>query len=224
MLGTVSCFAARERFQSFSMRGAHHRWHWIGLIGALLVGFSPEVARADTRCVQIFYDEPSPSYVEGKTADIFLQNLLGHFSEFRVTSGPVEKYRGGQIEQCHANFYIRSFANNTLPKAFLVDFATTTQQFLWMGHSLNRLHPRRLEKVLGIRYFGVSSLDTSHTDVHGRPTFYRSFRYKGEVFHKFGEYDEDKRFLASFQTAVVSPETEILSMAIHNRDGAESRR
>jgi uncharacterized protein YdaL len=196
------------------------------LFGALAWLASAAAASADDKCIQIFYDRSKePAYQYGRTAAIFLENLLGHFREFRTIVAPVEDYAPGQIERCHASFYIGSYFDNAIPKAFLDDFATTRRRAVWIGYSLWQLGPSRLEQALGVKFLHLTKLDTTKRDAEGRPTFHKLIAYKGETFWKYGEFKQGSKdeFYAPFEMAaleIVVAQTEILATAIHNGDGA----
>jgi uncharacterized protein YdaL len=193
---------------------------------ALTALAAPATAWADDKCVQVFYDRTKdPAYHHGRTAAIFLENLLGHFREFRTHVAPIEDYAPGQIERCSATFYIGTYFDNAIPEAFLEDFATTERRVAWLGYSIWQLKPQRLERALGIKYLRLTTLDTAKRDAKGRPTFYRQIAYKGETFEKYGEFRSGTKdaFDAPFEMAaleIVVAQTEILATAIHNGDGS----
>lgn len=182
---------------------------------------------ADDKCVQVFYDRSKdPAYQYGRTAATFLENLLGHFREFRTIVEPIEDYAPGQIERCHATFYIGSYFDNALPKDFLDDFAKTQRRVIWIGYSLWQLGSPRLEQTMGAKFLRLTKLDTAKRDAEGRPTFYKLITYKGETFHKYGEFKQGSKdeFFAPFEMAaleVVVAQTEVLATAVHNDDGSK---
>ncbi len=196
------------------------------LLAALAALAAPAAASADERCVQVFYDRSKdPAYHHGRTAAIFLENLLGHFREFRTLVAPIEEYAPGQIERCHATFYIGTYFDNAIPEAFLEDFVTTGRRVAWLGYSVWQLKPQRLERALGVKYLRLTTLDTAMRDSKGRPTFYRQIAYKGEAFEKYGEFRPGSKeaFDAPFEMAalqIIVAHTEILASAIHNGDGS----
>ena len=182
-------------------------------------------APGDDKCVQVFYDRSKdPAYSYGRSSAIFLENLLGHFREFRTVVAPIEDYTKGQLERCHASFYIGSYFDNAVPEAFLDDFATTQRHVVWIGYSLWQMGAETLERSLGVKYLRLTKLDTAHRDAEGRPTFYKLIAYKGETFQKYGAFKTGSKdeFNAPFEMVALEitvAQTEILATAIHNGDG-----
>jgi len=190
---------------------------------------SPAALAAAPKCAQIFYDsapQTTPRYQHGRLYAAFLQNLLGHFPHIQQVVIPVEKYTAGQMEKCDANFYLGSFFDNPLPQAFLDDFATTKKPVLWAGYNIWRLDPLLLDKLLGVRYRGLSKLDWEAPDAQKRPGFYRFFSYKGETFEKKGEISPpgSHHFSGAYEMTLLDRVTEatsqVLSHATHSGTGA----
>lgn len=196
-------------------------------LGCLLLAIS--VCSADQalasagECVRIYYDSrKGTTYQYGRSSAIFLQNLLGHFSELRQVVGRIEDYQQGQVEECRATFYVATYYDNVVPKAFLHDFAATRRRVAWIGYSLWRLGPDRMKATLGVRFLGTEGLNTAKRDAEGRPTFYKDIVYKGETFSKYGEMGRHpNELVGDFELNAlerVSSDTEILAYAIHNGD------
>ncbi len=83
-------------------------------------------------CVNIYYDRsPDKTYWMGKTYVTLLQNLLRHFPKYQQIVSPIEFYKKGDIEKCHATIYIGSYFNNAIPTDFHADFITTKNK--WRG-------------------------------------------------------------------------------------------
>lgn len=156
----------------------------------------------DGKCVQVFYDKTTdPNYTAGRSYALMLLNLLGHFPEYQQVTGPIELYKKGDLERCHASFYIGSFYNNALPAAFIGDYLSTTRRVVWIGYSIWQL---------GLEFenaFGYSSnvsftgLDNTNKTPDGKPSFFRDILYKGETFTKYGQWKD-----ATKTTFVASPE------------------
>lgn len=202
----------------------------VSLFAAIAIVLSsilfPTASVASEECINIFYDRSKESdYQYGRTTAIFLENLLGHFPEFRPAVAPIETYEKGQIERCRASFYIGSYYDNGIPKAFLRDFVSTRKRVAWIGYSLWQLKPEQLEKALGVKYLRLTKLDISKRDARDRPTFYKTILYKGESFAKYGEFKPRSKdeFQAPYEMTaleIVSPQTETLAVAVHNGDGS----
>jgi|LakMenEpi03Aug12_release.lakeMendotaPanAssembly.Ray.scaffolds.fasta_scaffold181458_2 uncharacterized protein YdaL len=189
----------------------------------LLVSFCADA----NPCIQIFYDKGSknsePHYI-GRIHALFIQNLMGHFPHWKQKLAPIESYKKGELENCKANIYLGTFYNTEIPADFLFDFVNTNKNVLWAGYGIWKIPTADLNRVLGISYKGLSSLDSSNLDVSGRPTFYNTFTYKGEVFTKYGEFDrkDPHKFNAAFEMVLLnlaterSPSSHVLSWAEHN--------
>lgn len=180
--------------------------------------------RAKPECVRLYYDRsPDSSYHWGEFYAQQLQNLLGHFPQFKQIIQPIENYRAGQIEECRATIYLGTYFDNRLPSAFLDDFSSTSKQVAWIGYSVWQLGNPRLEALFGHRYVGLSELDTQNKDEEGNPTFFKEFTYRGETFRKFGEYSPHQGGFAAAYELVKLRKTEdraeVLSEAIHNGTG-----
>src|SRR3989338_8851592 len=99
-----------------------------------------DINKLDGKCVQVFYDNSTdPTFKFGRTHGLMLLNLLGHFPEYRQVIGPINLYKKGNLDRCHASFYIGSVYGNALPADFLNDFRTTTRQVVWMGYNFWQL-------------------------------------------------------------------------------------
>lgn len=174
-------------------------------------------------CVRIYYDaSPDPDYQFGQTYALLLTNLLGHFPQFQTLVEPIENYRKGDIELCRASFYIGSYFDNPLSKAFLYDFANTHKSVVWMKHSIWQYGRERLKKIFGFKYSKITELDWNKRDSEGRPGFYKDILYKGETFSKYGEFKPgtyQKIFNAAFDMVALQKENNkstVLAEAIQN--------
>lgn len=175
-------------------------------------------------CVRIYYDgSDDPSDVEGRKYSVALQNLLGHFPEFRPIAAPVSSYGAGEIDECHATFYIGSEYNARIPDSFLDDFENTDRPVLWMGYSIWKFEKERLDAMFGYTYSHLTDLDRKHRDSKGRPTFFRNFRYKGETFHKYAKLDSESGDFDGPAEMVAlqrrSGHARVLAEATHNYSG-----
>lgn len=179
-------------------------------------------ARAEVPCVNVYFDRSKESsYWMGKTYANFLQNILGHFPKYQQIVSPIELYQKGDIEKCHASFYIGSYFNNQIPADFLKDFTTTQKRVAWMGYSIWQLGAE-FEKIFGYKYSRLTTLDREHLDQTGRPSYFKFVHYKGEVFRKYGDWSkvDPTIFLAPFEQAVLLPvdssKSQVLAQAEHN--------
>lgn len=175
-------------------------------------------------CVQIYYDmSPDPNYRMGEIYAIFLQNLLAHFPKYQQIVKPIELYTKGELDQCHASFYIGSYFENAIPQAFYDDFVVAKKSIVWLGYSVWKLGPERLKQALGAEYLKLTTLDTRVLDPQQRPTFFKFIKYKDETFYKYGEFSKTKTgpriFQGPFEMAAMrrlNSDTEILAEATHN--------
>ncbi len=156
----------------------------------------------DGKCIQVFYDKTTdPNYTTGKSYALMLTNLLGHFPEFQEVIGPIELYKKGDLERCHATFYIGSFYNNVLPPAFVGDYLSTTKRVIWLGYSIWQLG-LEFENTFGYSStVSFTALDSTNKTPDGKPSFFRDIIYKGQTFAKYGQYKD-----ATNTTFVASPE------------------
>jgi uncharacterized protein YdaL len=146
----------------------------------------------DKNCVQIFYDTTTDVQYKnlGRSYGLMLANLLGHFPEYQQVIGPIELYQKGDLERCHATFYIGANYNKPLPLAFLSEYKTTTQRVVWLGYNFWQLGVD-FENTFG---YGVNNgdyvfttVDYSQTSSDGKPGYFRDVLYKGETFNKFSQ-------------------------------------
>lgn len=184
--------------------------------------FSAFQARAEAPCVNVYFDRSKePSYWMGKTYANLLQNLLGHFPKYQQVVSPIELYKKGDIEKCHATIYIGSYFNNAIPSDFHQDFAATKKQAAWLGYSIWQLG-ESFEKIFGYKYSYLTSLNRERLDSTGRPSFFKNILYKGETFYKYGNWSKSdvSIFLAPFEQAALVPtepqKSEILAQAQQN--------
>ncbi len=190
----------------------------------LVVIFAFQASAAD-KCIQIFYDRvpKEGEYVFGRTHALYLQNLAGHFSNIQQYIRPIETYKRGDVEKCHATFYLGTHYRTDIPSAFLVDYVKTKKQVIWAGYNIWRLDPATLKELWDVKYVGLASLDPKSVDKKGHPHFYKYNTYKGETFVKYGEFatDDPKRFNAAFEIALMEPlsiegDTHVVSWARHS--------
>lgn len=156
----------------------------------------------DGKCIQVFYDKSTdPNYTTGRGYALMLLNLLGHFPEFQQVTGPIELYQKGDLERCHATFYVGSFYNNVLPAAFIGDYLTTTKRVIWVGYSVWQLG-LEFENTFGYSStVSFTALDSVNKTPDGKPSYFRDIIYKGETFTKYGQWKD-----ATNTTFVASPE------------------
>ncbi len=178
-------------------------------------------------CVQVYYDTSVNEFKLGRTYALMILNLLGHFPEYQQVVGPIELYRKGDIDRCHATFYIGHEFDNKLPADFLADFKATSKQVVWMGYNFWQLGAD-FEKD-----FGYSSTIYSHTTLDyakrtpapdNHPGFFRDILYKGEVFPKYNVWDPANPTVmeAPFEMAKLTKLTdvaEVLGQAKHSVTG-----
>jgi uncharacterized protein YdaL len=162
---------------------------------------SPQGPIANAGCVKILHD-PSDQYVS-----IPLRNLLGHFPQFKQIVQPITTYKKGEVEECPTTFYIGTRYETPIPRAFYDDVAATKNTVVWMGYGVYGYSPAKQVELFGHSFQGFTALDTEHRDDKGRPTFFKNVLYKGEVFDKYGEYNEDRtRFMSSPQISRIKQE------------------
>jgi uncharacterized protein YdaL len=178
-------------------------------------------AESGKKCVNVYYDEGPNDYVFGKTYAIYLQNLLGHFPDWKQRVGAVENYQPGQIDECVATFYIGSYFENNIPLAFLEDFKNTQTNVAWLGYSIWLYSPDAQKEMFSAQYSHLTKLDQENLHTNGKPSFFQNISYKGEQFKKFGEFverDGEQVFASSFEMVVLNPieeasDAQILSWA-----------
>jgi len=145
----------------------------VALVVALGAG-SARVSSAPAP-VLILYDSAGTwGYLGGEYA-LMLKNLLGHFG-VAVTSGPVNAYSAGSLNNYGVTFYIGStydelsyYPDGSQQRAsynaFVADAATTTRRIVWMNHNLWNMawnwnpawDPRGFSGKFGISVVGLDS-------------------------------------------------------------------
>lgn len=168
------------------------------------------------KCIQIFYDKVpavTPVYQQGRAQATLLENLIGHFPNIQQYVAPIETYVPGQIAKCDANFYLGSYYDNAVPKAFIDDYLAATKSVVWMGYNFWQLGSEKLKDLWQVEFSGLSELDWKHPDAKGQPGFYRFFDYKGKTFTKYGAFSSPGTagFNAAYEIAILKPTTKDLS-------------
>jgi uncharacterized protein YdaL len=196
------------------------------IILQLFINITVLAASPPLKCVQIYYDkvpQANPKYYQGRHYAAFLQNLLGHFPNIQQYVIPIESYQSGQLDRCHASFYIGSYYGEThIPESFLHDFMATKKNVIWMGYDIWQLGPENLQKLWDVDLVGLGSLDWQHLDSSGVPGFFKFYDYKGEVFEKHGFMQPDKKkFFAAYDITllkILNPASEkyVISWANHS--------
>lgn len=196
----------------------------------LFVCHIPRSALSSDKCINIFYDEGPEDYIFGRVYAIYLRNLLGHFPERKIRMGEVEKYKSGQIEECQTTFYLGSYFENDIPQVFLDDFKNTNKNVAWLGYSVWMYPPEDQKKLFSAQYSHLTTLDREKLNPNGKPSFYQNISYKGEDFHKFGEWvqrDGETVFAAPFEMVVMNIDAqeeapEVLSWATQTVTGEKA--
>lgn len=210
--------------------GTHYLWTCNGAADGTNAACSlklppPPPEPIDPNCVQVFYDTSVDTFKLGRTYALMLTNLVGHFPEYQQVVGPIELYRKGDIDRCHATFYLGSEYDNKLPADFLSDFKTTAKQVVWMGYNFWQLGTTFETE------FGYSATEYEHTTIdytqktpapESIPGFFRNILYKGEVWPKQADWDpaaptvlEAPFEMAKLKTKLTS-DAVILGEAKHN--------
>jgi adsorption protein B len=193
------------------------------IVFALLILSATWASRASAAdCVQIYYDASKDvNYTDGALNSVMLTNLIGHFPDLTPIVRPIETYVAGQIETCRATVYLATYYENQIPESFLSDFSSTKKNVAWVGTSLWLLGEAREKSSLGVKYLGLADLDQKNKDSKSRPTFFKTVRYKSELFEKYGEFaaSDATRFNAEFevtQVETVGPQATIMATIQHN--------
>lgn len=190
----------------------------------LILLLAPVYANAAVPCVNVFYDRGPDGYWMGRAYATFLQNLLGHFPEFRQIVSPIELYRKGDIEACTATIYLGSYFENKIPQEFLDDFRKAKKNVAWLGYSIWKLGEADMTRLFAHKYVAQTTLDTKNLDQEGNPTFYRWIEYKGEEFRKYSA-TRDGQFFAPFeQTELARTGPGIAQELAWARHGATGKR
>lgn len=179
------------------------------VLGVILFSCTRLVARSNVQpeCVRIIYDaipgDTKMTYF-GRIHSMFLENVLGHFPHLQTIVSPMSKYMPGDIDKCKATIYLSTYYEAPIPNSFLDDFATTERSVAWAGYNSWKLGQNRLESLWGVRFRGLTNLESGVLDQRRRPGFYRFYSYKGETFEKYGEWDpkDVSRFHAAFEISM----------------------
>jgi len=187
---------------------------------------------AAEKCVRIYYDSvpTKQDYRYGRVHAMFLQNLLGHFPAYQQYVSPIERYQKGDIDNCDATFYLGTYYDDPkgetrIPKAFLDEFLSTSRSVVWAGYNFWHLGDAAIRRTWKAKFTHLSDKDTNKLDEKGRPTFFRFYEYKGETFHKYGEWDATvpKRYNASWEISLFeiaeADEENVVSWGVHNGTG-----
>ncbi len=177
-----------------------------GIVAVLTISATTFVTRtqAAAKCVNILYDRsPDPKYVFGRTHVIYLQNLLGHFPNIQQFIKPIELYKKGDIEKCHATFYLGTHFMSEIPAAFYTDYVNTKRTVVWAGYNIWRLPADKIKDLWNVKFLTLSRIDVKILDSKRRPEFFKYYDYKGQTFIKYGEWDTDvhDRFNAAYEVS-----------------------
>ena len=195
---------------------------WAAAAHLFLLGGGFASAETHT-CVYIFQDEIGlgpKGFVRrsaGPQRAIPLANLLGHWPHYEVRVRPIWSYRRGQIETCHATFYIGTSDETDVPKAFLDDFFLTEQRVAWVGFGARKLNPERMRQIFHHRAESVITIDEIEIGSEG---FFHRVVYKEEEFDT--AFDQENAPAASisvvaYRTAGVKANDHVLAWQWHNK-------
>lgn len=188
-------------------------------------GTTEDISKLNGKCVQVYYDSSTdPTFKFGRTHGLMLLNLLGHFPEFQQVIGPIELYKKGDLDRCHASFYLGSVYGNKLSEDFLSDFKTTTRQVVWMGYNFWQLGPD-FERIFGYKDYVFTTLDYTNLTSDGKPGYFRDVLYKGETFYKYSTWSTStppttptpapaQTLLAAFEVAKLTNKTSDVSQVM----------
>lgn len=184
---------------------------------------SPPPEPIDPNCIQVYYDTSLDEFKLGRTYSLMLINLLGHFPEFLKVIGPIELYRKGDIDRCHATFYLGSEYDNKLSSDFINDFKKTSKQVIWMGYNFWQLGGAfELEFGYSVTDHEYTTIDYTKTTSEGIPGFFRDILYKGEVWPKQADWSTTNPAVleAPFEMVNLKVKTstvaEVMAEARHN--------
>lgn len=186
----------------------------------------PSQKLSAAECVRIYYDaigDNDKMTYFARVHGMYLENVLGHFPHLQTILSPISKYNQGDIEKCKSTIYVSTYYDAPIPSSFLDDFVKTEKNVAWAGYNIWKMGAERLEQLWGVKFNGLTTLDTTNRDSSNRPGFYRFYSYKGEEFEKYGEWDpsDPTRFHAAFEIAkleLINPANRdyVLSWARHS--------
>ncbi|WII71852.1 hypothetical protein QJS83_15415 [Bdellovibrio sp. 22V] len=140
-------------------------------------------------CVHIYYDQTEEAqYVGGRSYAATLLHLLKDYSGYKKIVSSIESYKTGDLNKCFANFYIGSYYDNKLPRAFLDDYLSTKNNVVWFGYNIWQMG-QSLSDEMGLRFVRMTTLDSHIVNREKKPAYFKDILYKGrlsskEAFHE----------------------------------------
>lgn len=120
-----------------------------------------------------------------------LQNLLGHFNR-KVDFITTKEYIPGEIDSHDSIFYLGSYYNNPLPKAFIQDISNTEKTVVWFRYNLDQLSSNSkldLAQKYGFSFQGIRGLNAIPSQNNLAPGFFDTVKYKNKSLIKEYSYD-----------------------------------
>jgi len=183
----------------------------------------PSYPIISNKCLQIFYDNSSDAnYWLGEAYANMVSSLASHFPGIPHFMRPIESYQAYDVYHCQYNIYLGSYFDNKIPESFLTDFAYAPTRIFWVGTNIWQLG-KAFPNIFGFSYSKTSELNHWILDRQNRPTFFRYFHYRGEIFEKYGEYNSKHEFQAPYDMVELKQShafpANVLSWSQHNGNG-----
>jgi uncharacterized protein YdaL len=149
--------------------------------------FLSSISICSARSALIVYDnQPNQAYGKlGYAYAIMINNLLGHFkfdgTLMDIKMLPVEQYSSGDVETADTTFYIGSYYDNLIPKAFLDDVMKTDKTVVWFKNNLWKLawdSAYGFSQKFGFTFQGLRGFNTLPTAASPNPGFYDTVTYQ----------------------------------------------
>lgn len=137
----------------------------------------------------VLYDAPAnqPTSKLGLGYAIMLRNLLGHFDTV-VDLLPVDQYTAGKVEGYQTTFYLGSYSDNPLPKAFFSDINQTQKTVVWFKYNLGQMAwdaSYNFDQHFGFKFLSNRGLDGVPSANTPNPGFFDTVQYKNVSMVKY---------------------------------------
>lgn len=169
-------------------------WALLLMLGVLVAPL-PLMSSAQAAPIKtlVLYDAPANVDFSklGSAYAIMLRNLLGHF-DTTVDMLPVNQYTAGKLGNYQATFYLGSYYNNTIPKAFLLDVSQTQKTVVWFKYNLWEMAwdtAYNFNQKFGFSFLSLRGLDGTPTASVPNPGFFDTVTYKNLPMVKYYAYD-----------------------------------
>lgn len=147
-----------------------------------LVGFSSKENSSEP-CINVLFDGDEGFLNSEDSKFKSLVELLKKWTHLKQKFTPIARYTVGGLEACPISIYLGSNSEVGIPREFIKDLVRTNKRVIWVGYNIWQLG-ESLEKVLGVRYVGLTRWDSPFVNKMQRPFYFNEIFFEGRKYYR----------------------------------------